>query len=109
MIEPEMTKMMIEHFFKDSILNMKKNGKDLMIHSFGTFEKNKTRIAGAKKTVKYQKISDLEKEYFEKNGSIPTRKASVDAIKTDTDNPYFNEAWSVLKYQVANTNFLGLE
>jgi len=33
MIEPEMTKMMIEHFFKDSILNMKKNGKDLMIHS----------------------------------------------------------------------------
>jgi len=65
MIEPEMTKMMIEHFFKDSILNMKKNGKDLMIHSFGTFEKNKARIAGAKKTVKYQKLSDLEKEYFE--------------------------------------------
>ena len=65
MIEPEMTKMMIEHFFKDSILNMKKNGKDLMIHSFGTFEKNKARIAGAKKTVKYQKLSDQEKEYFE--------------------------------------------
>jgi len=36
-----------------------------MIHSFGTFEKNKARIAGAKKTVKYQKLSDLEKEYFE--------------------------------------------
>lgn len=47
---------------------------------------------------------EASEEYFIKNGSIPTRKASVDVIKTDTDNPYFNEAWSVLKYQVANTN-----
>lgn len=43
-------------------------------------------------------------EYYKANGAIPGRKNSVSAIDTNTDNTYHNEAWSVLKYQVENTN-----
>ncbi|GAA3323286.1 hypothetical protein GCM10020331_046550 [Ectobacillus funiculus] len=48
---------------------------------------------------------EAAKEYYEKkNGSIPTRVNSIDAINTETDNPYANEAWKVLKYQAEKTN-----
>ena len=66
--------------------------------------KDENKVKQVVEVMEWLTNDEASKEYFEKNGSIPTRKASVDAIKTDTDNPYFNEAWSVLKYQVANTN-----
>ncbi len=43
-------------------------------------------------------------EYYHANGAIPGRKQSISVIDTNTDNDYHNEAWSVLKYQVENTN-----
>lgn len=42
--------------------------------------------------------------YYHANGAIPGRTKAVAVIDTDTDNPYHNEAWHVLKYQVENTN-----
>lgn len=47
---------------------------------------------------------EASKEYFAANGCIPARKGSVDVIDTNTPNPSFNEAWTVLKYQTLNTN-----
>lgn len=47
---------------------------------------------------------EAAKEYFKANGAIPGRTNSIDVIDTNTDNPYHNEAWTVLKYQVENTN-----
>ncbi len=42
--------------------------------------------------------------YYKMNNAIPGRKAKVSIINTATDNPYYNQAWEVLKYQVSNTN-----
>lgn len=47
---------------------------------------------------------EAAKEYYHMNGSIPTRVHSIDVIDTNTDNPYHNDAWTVLKYQVEETN-----
>ncbi|RSK25932.1 extracellular solute-binding protein [Bacillus sp. HMF5848] len=47
---------------------------------------------------------EAAEEYYHANGSIPARINSINVIETNTDNPYHNEAWSVLKYQVENTN-----
>lgn len=47
---------------------------------------------------------EAAEQYYEANGAIPGRKGSVGIINTNTDNPYYNEAWKVLKYQVENTN-----
>lgn len=47
---------------------------------------------------------DAAEVYYKMNNAIPGRKNKVDIINTSTDNPYYNEAWSVLKYQVGNTN-----
>ncbi|WAA12430.1 hypothetical protein [Fervidibacillus halotolerans] len=47
---------------------------------------------------------EAAEQYYEANGAIPGRKDSVDVIDTNTDNPYHNEAWTVLKYQVETTN-----
>ena len=45
---------------------------------------------------------EASREYFQKNGSIPARINAIDVIDTNTDNPYFNEAWKVMQYQVEN-------
>lgn len=47
---------------------------------------------------------EAAKEYYHANGAIPGRTDAVSVIDTNTDNPYHNEAWHVLKYQVENTN-----
>lgn len=47
---------------------------------------------------------EASEEYYLASGAIPARKDVVDVIDTNTDNEYYNEAWSVLKYQVGNTN-----
>ena len=47
---------------------------------------------------------DAAEVYYKMNNAIPGRKDKVGIINTSTDNPYYNEAWEVLKYQVANTN-----
>lgn len=66
--------------------------------------KDENKLKQVVEVMEWLTNDEAAKEYFVKNGSIPTRKASVDAIDTNTANPYFNEAWSVLKYQVSNTN-----
>ncbi len=43
-------------------------------------------------------------QYYAANGAIPGRVESVSVIDTETDNPYHNEAWHVLQYQVENSN-----
>lgn len=43
-------------------------------------------------------------EYYHANSAIPGRVNSISEIDTNTDNSYHNEAWTVLKYQVENTN-----
>jgi fructooligosaccharide transport system substrate-binding protein len=47
---------------------------------------------------------EAAEEYYHANGAIPGRTNAVSVIDTDTENPYHNEAWHVLKYQVENTN-----
>lgn len=47
---------------------------------------------------------EASREYYEKHGSIPTRINAIDVIDTDTDNPYYNEAWKVMQYQVEHKN-----
>ncbi|MBN1468783.1 MAG: extracellular solute-binding protein [Fusobacteriaceae bacterium] len=66
--------------------------------------KDENKVKQVVEVMEWLTNDEAAKEYFVKNGSIPTRKASIDVINTNTPNPYFNEAWSVLKYQVSNTN-----
>lgn len=47
---------------------------------------------------------DAAKEYYQAQGSIPSRVNAIDVIDTNTDNPYYNEAWKVMQYQVENSN-----
>jgi len=47
---------------------------------------------------------EASREYYQKNGSIPARINAIDVIDTNTDNPYFNEAWKVMQFQVQNRN-----
>lgn len=42
--------------------------------------------------------------YFKRNGSIPARKKTVGLLLEPTGNEYADQAWSVIAYQVANTN-----
>lgn len=67
-------------------------------------EEDEERIKQIVEVMEWLNNDEASKEYFSKNGSIPTRINSVDAIDTNTDNPYHNDAWTVLKYQVENTN-----
>ncbi|MCP8970675.1 ABC transporter substrate-binding protein [Ectobacillus ponti] len=66
--------------------------------------KDEKRVKKVVEVMEWLNNDEASKEYYEKNGSIPTRINSVSAINTNTDNPYYNEAWKVLKYQVENTN-----
>jgi fructooligosaccharide transport system substrate-binding protein len=43
-------------------------------------------------------------EYYAANGAIPSRKNAISVINTNTDNAYYNEAWTVMQYQVEKTN-----
>ncbi|MBS4178135.1 ABC transporter substrate-binding protein [Lederbergia citrea] len=47
---------------------------------------------------------EAAEEYYHAQGSIPSRVNSIDVIDANTDNPYYNEAWKVMQYQVENTN-----
>ncbi|MFB9762229.1 ABC transporter substrate-binding protein [Ectobacillus funiculus] len=65
---------------------------------------DKKRVKQVVEVMEWLTNDEAAKEYYEKNGSIPTRVNSIDAINTETDNPYANEAWKVLKYQAEKTN-----
>ncbi len=67
-------------------------------------EKDKKRIKQIVDVMEWLTNDEAAKEYYQKNGSIPTRINSISEIETNTNNPYHNEAWKVLKYQVENTN-----
>ena len=56
------------------------------------------------KVLKWMTNSDASKQYYEKNGSIPTRTDAVSVINTETNSESYNEAWKALKYQVKNRN-----
>ncbi|MEW9671626.1 ABC transporter substrate-binding protein [Ammoniphilus sp. 3BR4] len=62
------------------------------------------RIKQTVEVMEWLNSDDAHREYFKAIGAIPGRVNSIDAIDTNTDNPYHNEAWKVLKYQVENTN-----
>ncbi|WP_134701361.1 extracellular solute-binding protein [Ammoniphilus sp. YIM 78166] len=62
------------------------------------------RIKQTVEVMEWLNSDDAHREYFKANGAIPGRVNAIDAIDTNTDNPYHNEAWKVLKYQVENTN-----
>lgn len=47
---------------------------------------------------------DAARLYYEMNGAVPSRKNALDVINLNSDDPRANEAWSVLAYEVANTN-----
>jgi fructooligosaccharide transport system substrate-binding protein len=67
-------------------------------------EEDEERIKKIVEVMEWLTNDEAAEEYYAKNGSIPTRVNSIDVIDTNTDNPYHNEAWTVLKYQVENTN-----
>ncbi|WP_066309533.1 sugar ABC transporter substrate-binding protein [Bacillus sp. FJAT-29814] len=67
-------------------------------------EKDEKRIKQVVEVMEWLTNDEAAKEYYHKNGSIPTRINSISEIDTNTDNLYHNEAWTVLKYQVENTN-----
>lgn len=62
------------------------------------------RIPQVIEVIEWLTNDEASVEYYHKNGSVPTRINSIDVIDTETDNPYYNEAWKVMQYQVENTN-----
>lgn len=62
------------------------------------------RIPQVVEVMEWLTNDEASREYFTKNGSIPARINAIDVIDTNTDNPYFNEAWKVMQYQVENKN-----
>ncbi|MFJ5758856.1 ABC transporter substrate-binding protein [Neobacillus sp. NPDC093182] len=62
------------------------------------------RVKQTVEVMEWLNNDEAHKEYYHANGAIPGRINSIDVIDTDTENPYHNEAWKVLKYQVENTN-----
>jgi hypothetical protein len=76
MVEPEFTKEIIDHFFRNAILEMKYKGKDVMIHNFGSLRKKPYLLDKAESTKKFQTFSDEEKESFlvmKERLSLPNR------------------------------------
>ncbi|WP_226529224.1 ABC transporter substrate-binding protein [Metabacillus niabensis] len=67
-------------------------------------EEDEERIKQVVEVMEWLNNDEASEEYYHANGSIPARINAIDVIDTNTDNPYHNEAWSVLKYQVENTN-----
>lgn len=67
-------------------------------------EEDEERIKQVVEVMEWLTNDEASEEYYHANGSIPTRVNAIDVIDTNTDNPYHNEAWTVLKYQVENTN-----
>ncbi|WP_026695632.1 ABC transporter substrate-binding protein [Peribacillus kribbensis] len=67
-------------------------------------EEDEKRAKKVVEVMEWLNNDEASKEYYHKNGSIPTRVNSISEIDTKTDNKYHNEAWTVLKYQVENTN-----
>lgn len=67
-------------------------------------EEDEERIQQVVEVMEWLTNDEASEEYYHANGSIPTRVNAIDVIDTNTDNPYHNEAWTVLKYQVENTN-----
>lgn len=47
---------------------------------------------------------DSSRLYYDMNGAVPGRKNALDVIDVNSDDPRANEAWSVLAYEIANTN-----
>lgn len=43
-------------------------------------------------------------EYYIANGAVPGRINALSVIDTNTDNPYHNEAWEVLAFQIRERN-----
>ncbi|OIJ21280.1 hypothetical protein BKP45_00400 [Anaerobacillus alkalidiazotrophicus] len=62
------------------------------------------RIKQTIEVMEWLNNDEAHKEYFHANGAIPGRINSIEVIDTNTENEYHNEAWTVLKYQVQNTN-----
>jgi len=67
-------------------------------------EEDEERINQIVEVMEWLNNDEASEGYYHANGAIPTRINSIDVIDTETDNPYHNEAWSVFKYQVENTN-----
>ncbi|MGM7723216.1 extracellular solute-binding protein [Metabacillus sp. Hm71] len=65
---------------------------------------DKERLKQVVEVMEYLTNDEAAEEYYQADGSIPGRMNAIDVIDTNTDNPYYNEAWNVLKYQVENTN-----
>ena len=66
--------------------------------------KDKEKTKQAVEVMEWLTNDDAAEVYYKMNNAIPGRKAKVSIIDTSTDNPYYNQAWEVLKYQVGNTN-----
>ncbi len=47
---------------------------------------------------------DSARMYYEMNGAVPARINALDVINVNSDDPRANEAWSVLSYEIKNTN-----
>ena len=47
---------------------------------------------------------DSARLYYEMNGAVPSRINALDVINLNSDDPRANEAWSVLAYEIKNTN-----
>ena len=65
---------------------------------------DKEKVRQVVEVMEWLTNDDAAEVYYKMNNAIPGRVNKVDIINTDTDNPYYNEAWEVLKYQVGNTN-----
>ncbi|WP_299093955.1 extracellular solute-binding protein [uncultured Metabacillus sp.] len=65
---------------------------------------DKERLKQVVEVMEYLTNDEAAEEYYQADGSIPGRMNTIDVIDTNTDNEYYNEAWTVLKYQVENTN-----
>ena len=70
----------------------------------GRLEKGSEKAKQVAQVMAWLTDDEAAEAYYHANGAIPGRKNAVAVIDTNTDNPYHNEAWSVLKYQVENTN-----
>lgn len=67
-------------------------------------EEDEEKIKNVVEVMEWLTNDEALEKYYHANGIIPTRKGAIDVIDTNTDNSYHNEAWSVFKYQVENTN-----
>ncbi len=68
------------------------------------FETDEEKLSQIGDVIEFLTNDEAAVEYYHANAAIPSRVNAIDVIDVETDNPYHNEAWKVMKYQVQNLN-----